>query len=238
MSNVRCLLSYHKSKVNALPIFAVGVRDGVYQNPNPFATVPILEAEFQGLITEYNNKRGAYEQGGLAQKGPYLNARESLLAALDQLAAYVDSVAQGNEAVILLAGFVPSKGNRSGAPAPVQPTGVLVKRGEASGVLLAECANQDAAINYGCIVTKNEPLPDTVVLNDNGQLVVNATAQLPAGGGTATGMGSAIGIFDLNPSRKKRFANLTPGAMYYFVFFAANATGVSDLSDPVGIMCA
>ena len=237
MSTIRCLLSYHKKKVNDLPVFATGVRDGVYRNPDIFSTPPIDETEFNKLISNYNNARGAYEQGGLAQKGPYLEARIKLLAGLDTMSDYVNTVAQGSESIILQSGFVPSKGNRSEAPRPLQPTGVSVKRGTASGVLLAECANQDVAINYGCIMTVGQPLPSNVKLNSGGQLVFSDGGTAPLSSKEALSTSSLSGILDLNPGRRKRFENLTPGTVYYFVFYAANASGVSEFSNSVSIMC-
>ena len=103
MRTIRCLLSYHKKKLNDLPGFAIGVRDGVYPNTTEFPMPPIPEVDFQSFITDYQNKRGAYEQGGLAQKGPFQEARQVLLAALDQMAEYVTVMAKGNVIKIKLA---------------------------------------------------------------------------------------------------------------------------------------
>ena len=231
-------MSFHKSKVNDLPIFAIGVRDGIYLNPDPFDAPPITELNFQKLIDTYTNKRGAYENGGSAQKGPYQAARQALLDGLDQMAVYVDLVAKGDENIILLGGYVPSKGNRSETPSPVQPTGVSVKRGEASGILIAECENQSVAISYGCIVTVNQPLPANVVLNANGQLIFSDTEPSPPAGTMALSTALISGLIDFNPGRKKKFKNLIPGLTYYFVFYAANATGVSPFSESKSIMCA
>lgn len=233
MRKVVCSLGYHSSKVNDLPVFAGGVRDGIYGNAVEFATPPIAQVDFQKDIDQYNDTRYAYEQGGLAQKGPYLEAKSKLMGSLDTMASYVSTLANSNANIITLAGFVPTKSNRSGAPKPVTPTDVQLKRG-ASGQLLAECARQNIVLNYGCILTPEAPLPYNVIINDGGQLVYEP--EVEASNGAAANAAYRVYI-DLNPTRKKLFQNLTPGIKYYVTFFAANSTGVSSLSPSVALIC-
>ena len=184
MSRVRCSLSFHQSRVNDFPVFAVGVKDGVYENPTVFATPPIPQTDFESAIGTYYNTRGAYEQGGLAQKGPYLEAKGVLMDMLDTTAEYVDTIAQGNANVITLAGYVPTKESISQQPVPVKPVAVTVKRGS-TGQIIAECEKQSAATAYGCIMTANEPLPANVVMNGKGQLVVSESGDPTAPDDTA-----------------------------------------------------
>lgn len=238
MRTIKCSRGYHKKRLGELPTFAGGVRDGVYGHAVPFSAPPFTDVEFQALITDYQNKRDIYKQGGLGQKGAFLFAKSNLLNGLDEMADYVDSVALGDPNIITTAGFVPTKGVNSKAPNPVQPTGVTVKR-ESYGILVAECDKQDQAVAYGCIMTANEPLPDTVVINGSGQLVVSESGSPVAANNTAISAsdGMISGTFDLNMNRKKRFLNLIPGVKYYFRFYAMNAQGVSSLSDSVSLMC-
>lgn len=238
MKKIRCSLKYHYIKLDSIPTFAGGVRDGIYNNPTVFNTPPMLQADFQAFISEYQSKRDAYKQGGLAQKAPFLNAKENLMVAMDDMAEYVDSVALGNANTIILSGFVPTKGTASDQPDPVQPTGLQVKQGS-TGILYAECDKQDQAIGYGCIMTVGQPLPDNVVMNEVGQLIVSESGNVGGEGNTAISAsdGMVQGTFDLNPNRKKKFVNLTPGVTYYFVFYAYNAQGVSPLSASASLMC-
>jgi hypothetical protein len=167
---------------------------------------------------------------------------------LDSLANYVNSVANGNENLILLSGFVPTKGYRSDKLPPVQPSGVALKR-PATGAITAECANQKVATNYVCFVTIDNPMPNNVILNDNGQLVYMSDngASYSIGSGqavpnvnenpSAETMNVAVAFIDFNPGRKKEFRNLQLGRRYYFYFVAANAHGVSTFSDAVSIIC-
>ena len=240
---IHCSLSYHKSRVDALPVFAVGVRDGIFDNMAVFMTPPIGEPDFGVLIQNYNDRRGAYENGGLAQKGPYQEAKQALMEGLDALADYVNGVASGDENIILLSGFVPTKGFRSDSPKPVQPTGIVLKR-PATGVIAAECANQKVAVNYICMVTVNDPLPSNVVLNENGQLTYTSSDDAPVQDQTdqnASNSADATTIttayIDFNPGRRKEFRNLQLGSRYYFYFIAANAQGVSTISDGVSMIC-
>lgn len=242
---IHCSLSYHKSKVEELPIFAIGVRDGIYDNATFFVTPPMAQAVFEALIQDYSDKRSAYENGGSAQKGPYQHAKQLLMNGLDTQADYVNGVANGDENLILLAGFVPTKGYRSSAPSPVQPTGVVLKR-PGTGVITAECANQKVATNYICIVTINNPLPSNVKLNDSGQLVYTddkgtapaSNTSESSGAPVATSTSGVISAYiDFSPGRRKEFKGLQLGSRYYFSFIAANAQGVSTMSDAVSIIC-
>ena len=238
MSKIKCSLSFHSAKLDAIPTFAGGVRDGIYNNPLVFNTPPFTQPDFQSFITDYQLKRDAYKQGGLAQKGPFLAAKDAMMQSLDTMADYVSLLAKGDANIITLSGFVPTKGTASEAPATVKPTGVTVKHGS-SGRLLTECDKQEQAIGYGCIMTVGAPLPSTVVVNEAGQLLISDKGEPKAEDNTpiSTSDGMPNGTFDLNPGRKKEFINLIPGTVYYFVFYAYNAKGVSSLSDSVNIMC-
>lgn len=238
MVTIRCSLGFHKLKLNDIPVFAGGVRDGIYGNPLVFATPVIPVIGFQAKLDDYNNTRYAYTQGGLAQKGPFLQAKTELMTALDTMAEYVNSIALGDANLVTLAGYVPTKGSKSSTPAPDQATGILVSRGS-TGKLFAECAKQDVAVSYCCIMTVGQPLPAGIFINEAGQMAINGESDLakPDALALAATLISG-GVIDYNLNRKKTFINLSLGTTYYFVFFAINATGVGDLSASVSIMCA
>lgn len=242
MRPIKCSLAYHKTNVGKLDTFAAGVKDGIYGNPTTFVTPIITEVDFDAAIRDYVFTYAAYVQGGNAQKGPYYASEETLMGMLDDQAVYVDSVAQGNVNLIWISGFKPTKGTVSKKPAPAQCVGVEVKRGS-TGVLLAECENQDVVDTYICIVTAGAPIPNNVNINDGGQLAVGENAPaipLNSANPAATALPliqSNGGIFDFNKTRKKKFLGLTPGVTYYITFFGINAAGVGQFSDPVGIVC-
>lgn len=235
MGRIRSKLSFKRMRVDQLDTFATGVRDGIFNNPAIFTTPPIVQADYQTIIDTFINTRAAYKQGGLAQKGAYEMARDTLIGTLVQLADYVNSVALGSEAIITTAGFVPTKGTASSRPMPLQPTGVVMTNGT-TGVLLAECANQPYVNTYLCLLTANQPLPPVLSVNSSGQVVVPPEENSEAARAMMPFHGPPI-IIDLNSNRKKRFTGLVPGVTYYVTFVAINAQGVSPVSASVSRMC-
>ena len=236
MPVVRCSLSFHRIRVDELDVFAVGVRDGVYGNPTLFATPVIPTIDFQALIDTYLNTRGAYKQGGKAQKGPFRQAKDELMRGLDETANYVNSIAQGDENIITIAGYVPTKGVASTTPEPTQFTTTTLSRG-ISGVLFAECENQKGVDTYACIMTVAEPLPTDVSINAAGQLILGTNAAAPKTDDVPVLPDPSGATIDFNKSRKKEFEGLTPGVTYYFYFFGINASGVGPLSAGKSIVC-
>lgn len=241
---IRVSRSYHETKVDELDVFAEGVNQGTNGNNPPFGAPnpvpPVTDTQFLALIATYVNARAAYRNGGSAQKTAFDNAWEALMEALDSTADYVDDIADGDSGTIVLAGFVATKGTQSEGHAPAQTAGAIITRGGA-GELFAEVPKVDGAVYYGCIVIAGGPMPASVTLNASGQLV--ATAQNnpnPNPNPDPTpepAPGSIIAMVDVTKSRKKRFLGLHTGTVYYFYFYAANANGVSILSEVRSLSC-
>lgn len=224
---VRSSFAYHSIKPDLLTNFAVGVRDGIFNNPTIYNMPPMTIIIFQGLIDAYTNARAAYKQGGLAQKGDYELAKNALMAALDQLAVYVNGIALGNPALITEAGFVPTKGNISPIAKPNQPQFVTLTRG-LPGELYADCEPAAGVDSTGGILIANEPIPEGMGINELGQIVVVESASPSPGPSPAPG--SVRYIQDLNKARRKKFTGLQIGVTYYLYMWAMNAGGVSPLS--------
>ncbi len=220
--NPTCSLSYHKLPDEQLDDFATGVRVGLQNNLALFPTPPVLPTALQTLIDDYEVKRSAYKRGGLDQKPAFEQAKTALMNALDDNAGYVDSIADGNEATIVAAGYVPTSTESKPAQIPSKPE-VRLKRGEAAGQILAECKPIKGAQYFGCIVSEGSPL--------EGNVLTEEVILLPAGSKSNVGM-------NVSKDRKKVFSGLQPGTTYYFYFYAGNAAGVSALSDAVSIMAA
>ncbi len=220
-----------------LKTFADGVVTGYYGNNPPFTVLPLTVAVFQALIDDYEDKRSDYENGGEDQKGPYLIAKDALIDALDLLSPETDKVAEGDAAVIILAGFEPTK-ERGETNIPGQGV-VTVKRGIA-GELIASSSIVEGAKHYGCIMVEGAPLPDWVVINGNGRIVWVSGAQPtpgpPAGPTPAPGSPSSFQL-DFTVKRVKHFQNLTHDVTYYFYFYAVNSKGVGPLSEAVSMVC-
>lgn len=246
MSNSKCLMTFKKLKIDEKDTFAVGVRDGIFNNPTIFNSPPLTLPLFDGLITMFINKRGAYKAGGNLQRGDYEMANMALIDGLVSMARYVDTVAMGNAAIIWTSGFRPSKGSSSQQPAPGQMIGVTVKRGS-TGVLMGECANDSVVDFYGCIITEGAPLPEGFKIDAAGQIWLrpNDSAGInPETGEAITVRGLFASqaqvkgaAFSLTKGRKKKFIGLTAGMTYYFYFYGVNAQGVGALSEPKSIIC-
>jgi hypothetical protein len=238
MSTVKCLRSFMKYKVGDRPIFAQGVKDGVYGNTTVFPAPPIVEGDFQGAIDNFIEKRALYVNGGSAQKPGYEAANTALMDALNQTADYVDTLVNGDPNMVILAGYKPTKSTKSDVAKPLKIEGVTVVRTNVSGMLVADCKPQDGVNTYVCILTQGMPLPETVTVSKTGQIIIN-DIDAPTGntGGSAQST-SITGVYaDLNQYRKKEFLGLTPLQTYYCVFFGINAGGVGAMSDPVSIIC-
>jgi len=231
MYKIRCSFNYHRIKRSSVESFSVAVRDGVFNNTTVFPAPPITQSAFQTLLDEFINKYGAFQFGGRANKGPYQAAYTALMVGMDSLAGYVNTVAAGDANIILMSGFIPTKGSASAVNPPAVPGTPVVKRGN-PGSLTAEVEVVSGAEFYGCIVLVNRAKPENFDINGVGQLLIND------GGSPSPVPGDNVLIFDFNKSRKKTFLNLQVGATYYFYFFAVNANGVSQFSNGASLMCA
>ncbi len=229
-------VSYHDTPIDQLDTFALGVKGGVYTNDPPFtvADLPMNEAAFNTLITTFGTKRAEYVQGGLAQKGPFLDAKNALMTGLDTMGNFVNLKANGNPNIITLGGYVPTDIIRTPSVRPLAAAGVTVKRG-ALLEIITECPKIAGVKYYGCIITESGPLPSVVTLSESGKLIFvpdNSPVPPPSPGLQMTGMQA-----DLTEQRIKHFPGLKHDFTYYVYYYLVNAAGVSPLSEPVSIIC-
>lgn len=234
MKQIRCSLAYHETPNDQLKTFASGVAGGYYANNPPFTVLPLSLIDFQALIDDYDTKYDAYEKGGEAQKGPFLISKAALMDALDLLSAETDKVADGDEAVIILAGFTPTKA--PGETVKPGQTTVTVKRGIANE-LISTCALLEGAKHYGCIVTEGAPLPEDIIIDGNGRIVWSANSSPSPGPGPLPGPTPTRVFLDFTDQREKHFTDLVHDTTYYFYYYAVNAKGVGPLSEVVSMVC-
>ncbi len=228
MATIRCSKGYKRLKNDELDVFAAGIRNGIFGHAI-FMTPPILQVAFQLLIDTYFDTRAVYDQGGLGQKGAFNAAKKALLAGLDTMGAYVDTIAQGDANIITDAGFVPTKGTPTKKAAPTQILGVKATSPSA-GLINTNCAPQLGVSIYVCIVTA-EPLPAGIHISLKGQLRLDSDTSTPL---VPQPEGA---IMDFNAKRKKSFAGLTSGTRYYFTYFGINSRGVGVLSISFSMIC-
>lgn len=234
MTVIRCLRSYRRLPIDEKPDFAEGVKIGVYGNPTAFPVPPIVDTDFQALIDEYNAKRGLYVNGGKAQEAAWKYAEANLIAGLDTTADYVDTLVNGNENMVILAGYKPTKTTASVVTKPSIIEGVVLNRGKASGTIVADCKAQKGVNAYICILTQGAPLPDNVVVSGSGQINIQITT---TDGTAAVTDGIAAVHMDLNQNRRKEFLNMVPMQTYYCAYIGINAGGVGSISTSASIVC-
>ena len=218
-------LGYHNYSGSNLPVFGGGVQLGIKNNPTVFdpTKVPVADTQFTTLISNEETTYAAYKKGGMAQKPAYLTARAALMAALDNTAVFVDNIANGDEKIIIMAGYKPTNSTTGNPVKPTAPQTITITNGVSTGELNAECESFGIEHIYGCIVSAGVPLPAGITITATGQLII------PAGQ-------TNVIIHDVTVQRKKQFTGLTKGVDYYFYFYVSNTEGVSPLSVAVSKM--
>lgn len=222
----RCLLAYHLIQLDLLESFAVGVLTGIFGNPAVFTMPPIAEPMLLALINDYVDKRGKYKSRTVP-RATFITSKNALMSALDTLAAYVNTVANNDATIITLAGYQSTKGNLSPINPPGQPQQVVISRG-LSGELNTDCAVLPEADSYGALLLNTE-LPAGFSITASGQMISDGNSAPPA----SPSSGNTFIIIDLNKTRRKKFTGLQVGTTYYVYYWAANAGGVSPLSEVV-----
>lgn len=204
-----------------------------------FPMLPVPIPSMTIIITDFASRRDLYKNGGINQKGAYLVAKDALINMLDQTAVYVDSVAQGEEAIILNSGFKPTKGSRTPSPKPTVPQSVSLSNVGIQS-LEAQCNVQPAVSTYMCILTEGAPLPAGIHITNSGQMDfgIDGADDPEARAAMLTALSKVTNAWmDLTKSRIKRFAGLTPTKRYFVTFCAINPTGVGPLSPAVSTVC-
>ncbi len=224
MKNRVCKLSFHYFGKSALDTFSNGVKNGIFSNETVFVTPPLTDAQLEQIISNYLNTLAEYEAYGKIKKTAFLKAKEKLINALNSLATYVDTIANGDPSTILLAGYEPTAEGRHDAPDLKKIEVILVTPSKVSGqVFIETTAIVDKGVSgYGLILVSGEPL--TADNFKNG--VLNLTAN----------EGQKI-IIDFSKSRRKIATGLDPTINYYCYMFAINANSISPLSDARMVRC-
>ncbi|MCG3166158.1 MAG: hypothetical protein POELPBGB_01934 [Bacteroidia bacterium] len=211
---------YHKLAYSKLGVFVTGVKAGIYNHPETFSDTPFSEEEVSDTLKNYTKTYDGYKNR-LVSKGSFKSACSALIKMLDTLAVYVNETAEGDYTILILSGFKPTQSSISSWLPPLQPE-VKVWRSIELGEVYAESNKLVNAIYYGCVVFKNS-VPEKIMIKPGGKLEFSNNENFVC--------------IDITKSRSKKFINLTPEVMYYFYFYAANANGVSLLSEVKSIKC-
>ena len=143
--------------------------------------------------------------------------------AINKLVPWVNSIANGDPKIIILAGFKAAYAIAAQKPGDeAAPLNIIVKNSETSGIMIAECESFGTNHFYGCIVSEGKPF----------EFTIGAAGQLKISPGVTN-----VIYFDLNHERSKKFMDLTPGVKYWFYFYVVSTAGVTSLSAAVVRMC-
>lgn len=142
------------------------------------------------------------------------------MAGLDTTAEYVDALPDLTEAIIILAGYTPTKVSDSKAVVPDAPVIKNIEQGP-TGTLQVEAEAVSGADYYGCLITEFPLDTNKGVIFFEGNIIIE---QLNL-------------RMEVSKSRKKKIMNLRSKTEYWFYFYAGNSAGVSPLGPPVSRVC-
>ena len=219
-----CKLSFRKFLKGILSNFANGVSQGIYTNASIFVAPPLVWAVLKQKITAYTTALADFNALGKIKKTAYLVAREELIAVLNQLASYVNSVADGDASIILTAGFEPTAASNQKPPLLDKIGSVVAVPSKVAGrVTIVIPSLLDKGVSfYGLILVSGPALTPSNFKNG----FFNITAS----------EGQKI-IMDFNRKRIKVIDGLDSSIEYTGYVFAINSVGASPLSDAVRVKC-
>ena len=221
MSKSHCILDYHRFNVLALENRASQVANGIYTNTSIFSVPVIAKQEFEAIQMGFSSAAAEYATYGAVKKTAFTNSRSKIINSLDQLADYTDSVADGDESIIILSGFVPSSTvPQSNIPLNKIESFSLTRSNPLEVTVEIPAITGHGAINYFCICSEEAPIENLSIVD--GQLVLDTVTTKVR--------------FDFNKSKKKVFKGLLSKATYYFYVFASNTVSVSPISDVKSII--
>ena len=204
MPHIRVLLGFTNAPDHTVEETAGAVISNLFTNPAFPAAPPIGIITLQGLLADFTTAINAQAQGGTAATAAKEEKRAALIAALRQLASYVQDKCGNSVANLLSSGFEAVTTSHAASPLP-QPQILKMEHGQ-SGQLFVRVRPVPNAkcyeVRYATLYAGGTPSPW-----QNGGLFTNSRA-IPLDG-------------------------LTPGTSYTAqVRAVGGSTGYSDWSDP------
>ena len=201
----RVSLAFLQEKDTDVHVGGKRVVAGMTGNPE-FTNPPVKLAELDALLDSYNDAITACLDGGRLATATRNSLREAVTKALRRLAAYVESVANGDETIIRSSGFDSWTYQRS-QPQPLEtPAPAKLQQGSSGEFYVAVTRLEDA---------KNYELRYGVA-------------------GTDPGTWSSQDVTRVRPATL--ISGLTPGVIYTVQVRALGHMGWTDWSDPISKM--
>ncbi|HUA67430.1 MAG TPA: fibronectin type III domain-containing protein [Candidatus Saccharimonadales bacterium] len=119
--NIRVALNFATFNNDQLNSFLILLLVCLKNNPL-FPNLPVTYADLQALVADYQAKLAAAKVGGQVDTAAFTEARDAVIAALRQIAGYIQSLGLTNESDILSSGFdivIPGKNPQSPLDQPL-----------------------------------------------------------------------------------------------------------------------
>ena len=198
-------------------VFGQNVHDQMLANAAIFVTPDVPLATLLSVNDDMAAKAEAAESGDHAKVAAMHAADKVWDTTFGTQAEYVDRIANGDEATILLSGFQATKSETTPASIPNAPVVTEIKVNSLPGSVHVEVEYQQGVKNYLYFFLST----DSPVNLENNEF---SLAQNP----------SLVGFIS-DSHRKVDFDNLTSGATLYLSVAAQNTAGISDPSATMAI---
>ena len=221
MKKIRCRLDYRDFSNRDLIQICTQVSNGIYNDVNVFGSPVVTKVVFTTAFNKYADAVARYENAPKIEKTAMELARKEMIEILDIMRLYVDQLANGDESLINLSGFAPTKATVEKSVPLVTTESFDVRRTTNLGEVEVEIHKHSGydALWYFAICSSFSNLPVNAI--NNGVLDLSISNE-------------EIRI-NLSNGRTKVFSNLPTGKMYYIYVFAANSVSVSPLSSPIAL---
>lgn len=213
-------LSFAKYTIPQKVVFGQTVTEGLTANSSIFTTPNPTVLALGGATDDLDDAAAAAASGDHA-KVQIMYEKEAIWDNLyRQSAAYVNGIANGNEANILLSGFKSTKTEKTPAQLPGAFENFKVKAGDMPGTLKVECKAMKGVKSYVFIAGYFGNSPQFQFIN--GQIVAN----------------NFNGFFTMLVTTKRKVVleGLPSRSDISVVGFAVNAAGSGPLCDPVDML--
>lgn len=140
MSKFKAYVSFNQLSNADLQVQAGSVKDQMTANAATFDDPPVTMADFAAQNTSFSAALLERTTRAAAAVVALRTQRASMLASLRLLGNYVNNVAQGSEAVLVLSGFPYYNTQRAPIDVPpLPPANLRLSRGTASGMVIVRC---------------------------------------------------------------------------------------------------
>ncbi len=138
MNNTKAIVDFSGYTATELGPVSHVIHDEMTANAATFTTPAITMVAFLATIADYDAKLLARATGGKPEVVAFNEARTALEESLAVLGNYVNSIANGDPAIVVLSGFPSYETTRApDTSAPAAPTDLRLRHGDESGGILA-----------------------------------------------------------------------------------------------------